>query len=57
MDADMHALHRIHVQYGAARLHALLESAADADLDVGDGIAEQYAENLIASIRSGRDSR
>ena len=41
----------------AAQMHALLESAADADLNVGGGISEQYAEELIASIRTGRDSR
>jgi antitoxin (DNA-binding transcriptional repressor) of toxin-antitoxin stability system len=41
----------------AAQMHALLESAADADLNVSGGISEQYAEELIASIRTGRDSR
>ena len=40
----------------AAQMHALLESAADADLKAG-GISEQYAEELIASIRTGRDGR
>ena len=41
----------------AAQMHSLLESVADEDLDVGGGISEQYAEELIASIRTGRDSR
>jgi antitoxin (DNA-binding transcriptional repressor) of toxin-antitoxin stability system len=41
----------------AAQMHALLESVADADLNAGGGITEQYAEELIASIRAGRDSR
>jgi antitoxin (DNA-binding transcriptional repressor) of toxin-antitoxin stability system len=41
----------------AAQMHSLLESLADEDLDVGVGISEQYAEELIASIRTGRDSR
>ena len=38
----------------AAQLHALLESAAGPDLDVDAGITEEYAEELIASIRAGR---
>ena len=37
----------------AAQMHALLESVAEADLNVGGGITEQYAEELIASIRRG----
>ena len=41
----------------AAQIHALLESTANADLDVAGGISEQYAEELIASIRTGRDER
>lgn len=41
----------------AAQMHALLDSVADAELDIGGGISEQYAEELIASIRAGRDSR
>ena len=41
----------------AGQLHALLESVADGDLSVGGGISEEYAEELIASIRTGRDSR
>ena len=41
----------------AAQVHALLESVADEDLNAGGGISEQYAEELIASIRAGRDSR
>jgi antitoxin (DNA-binding transcriptional repressor) of toxin-antitoxin stability system len=41
----------------AAQVHALLESVADSDLDAGGGISEQYAEELIASIRAGRDGR
>jgi hypothetical protein len=35
----------------AAHLHTLLESVADEDLDVGCGITERYAEELIAAIR------
>jgi hypothetical protein len=41
----------------AAQMHTLLESVADEDLNAGGGISEQYAEELIASIRAGRDSR
>jgi antitoxin (DNA-binding transcriptional repressor) of toxin-antitoxin stability system len=41
----------------AAQMHALLDSVANAELDIGGGISEQYAEELIASIRTGRDSR
>ena len=41
----------------AAQMHALLESVADEELTAGAGISEQYAEELIASIRAGRDSR
>ena len=41
----------------AASMHALLESIADDDLNVGTGVSEQYAEELIASIREGRDGR
>ncbi|HEY5396280.1 MAG TPA: type II toxin-antitoxin system prevent-host-death family antitoxin [Trebonia sp.] len=41
----------------AAQMHALLESVADAELDVGGGVSEQYAQELIASIRAGRDGR
>jgi len=41
----------------AAHMHALLESVADADLNAGGGLSEQYAEELIASIRTGRDGR
>jgi antitoxin (DNA-binding transcriptional repressor) of toxin-antitoxin stability system len=41
----------------AAALHNLLESAADAELPAAGGISEQYAEELIASIRAGRDGR
>jgi hypothetical protein len=41
----------------AAQMHALLESVADEDVDAGAGISEQYAQELIASIRAGRDSR
>jgi antitoxin (DNA-binding transcriptional repressor) of toxin-antitoxin stability system len=40
----------------AAQMHALLESVADAEPDAG-GVSEQYAEELIASIRDGRDGR
>ena len=38
-------------------MHALLESVADSELNTGGGISEQYAEELIASIRTDRDSR
>jgi antitoxin (DNA-binding transcriptional repressor) of toxin-antitoxin stability system len=41
----------------AAQMHALLESVADDDLGAGPGRTEQYAEELIASIRTGRDDR
>jgi antitoxin (DNA-binding transcriptional repressor) of toxin-antitoxin stability system len=41
----------------AAQMHALLESVANEDVNVGGGISKQYAEELIASIRTGRDSR
>ena len=41
----------------AAQMHAVLESIADSELNTGGGISEQYAEELIASIRTGRDSR
>jgi hypothetical protein len=45
---------RTSVLNDAAQLHALLESAAHSDRDAGSGITEQYAEELIASIRLGR---
>lgn len=38
----------------AAQLHAMLESARYDDLSGGRGITEEYAEELIASIRVGR---
>ena len=41
----------------AAEMHALLESVANEDVNVGGGISKQYAKELIASIRTGRDSR
>jgi antitoxin (DNA-binding transcriptional repressor) of toxin-antitoxin stability system len=41
----------------AAQLHDLLESAADAELPAAGGMTERYAEELIAGIRAGRDSR
>jgi antitoxin (DNA-binding transcriptional repressor) of toxin-antitoxin stability system len=41
----------------AAAMHALLESVADDDLNASAGISEQYAAELIASIRADRDGR
>jgi antitoxin (DNA-binding transcriptional repressor) of toxin-antitoxin stability system len=43
----------------AAAMHALLESVAEDDLNTGGGggVSEQYAEELIASIRASRDGR
>ena len=41
----------------AAQMHALLESVADSELNTSRGISEQYAEELIASIRADRDTR
>jgi antitoxin (DNA-binding transcriptional repressor) of toxin-antitoxin stability system len=41
----------------AASMHALLESVANDDLTAGAGVSAEYAEELIASIRAGRDGR
>jgi antitoxin (DNA-binding transcriptional repressor) of toxin-antitoxin stability system len=41
----------------ATQLHNLLDSLAEAELPTGVGLTERYAEELIASIRSARDSR
>lgn len=41
----------------AAQLHSLLDSMTETERPLGDGITEQYAEELIASIRADRDSR
>jgi hypothetical protein len=46
---------RINALNDAAELHALLEGVSDIESNDGDGISEQYAEDLIASIRAGRD--
>jgi antitoxin (DNA-binding transcriptional repressor) of toxin-antitoxin stability system len=40
----------------AAQLHSMLDSLAESELPTGS-ITERYAEELIASIRSERDSR
>lgn len=39
----------------AARLDDLLTAAADNELALAEGITEQYAEELIAAIRAGRE--
>jgi hypothetical protein len=54
MDGMTENKSRMTVLHDAAQLHALLEAAACADLDVGTGITEEYAEELTASIRAGR---
>ena len=41
----------------AERIHALLAEAAAAELPVGAGPTAQRAEELIAEIRAGRDTR
>jgi antitoxin (DNA-binding transcriptional repressor) of toxin-antitoxin stability system len=40
----------------ATQLHSLLDSLAESEPPAG-GITERYAEELIASIRSARDSK
>ena len=41
----------------SARLNDLLRVAADSELPAADGLTEQYAEELIATIRADRDGR
>jgi prevent-host-death family protein len=41
----------------AGRIHELLSQAAAAHLPDGPGLTAQRAEELIAEIRAGRDSR
>lgn len=41
----------------AARLNDMLNAAADSELTRVGGVTEQYAEELIAAIRAGRDGR
>jgi prevent-host-death family protein len=45
------------VRPDAARIHELLTQAAAAGLPEGPGLTAQRAEELIAEIRAGRDSR
>jgi antitoxin (DNA-binding transcriptional repressor) of toxin-antitoxin stability system len=40
----------------AERLERMLQAAGDRELSVG-GLTEEYAEELIAAIRAGRDAR
>ena len=49
--------HRMDVLNDAAQLHALLESATLTDPNIGGGITEGYAEELLAWIRVGRGER
>jgi hypothetical protein len=39
----------------AERLHEMLTAAAASPLPEGPGLTEEYAEELIAWIRAGRD--
>jgi antitoxin (DNA-binding transcriptional repressor) of toxin-antitoxin stability system len=41
---------------GAERLERVLRAAGERELSPG-GLAEEYAEELIAEIRAGRDAR
>jgi antitoxin (DNA-binding transcriptional repressor) of toxin-antitoxin stability system len=41
----------------AAQIHNLLAEAAASPLPEGTGLTEQRAEELIAQIRAGRDTR
>ena len=41
----------------ADQLHNLLEAAAQSDAPAGGGLTQEYAEELIAAIRAGRDGR
>jgi antitoxin (DNA-binding transcriptional repressor) of toxin-antitoxin stability system len=41
----------------ADRVHDLLAAAAASDLPLGVGLTAEKAEELLAEIRSGRDSR
>jgi hypothetical protein len=54
MDEMMKNTYRMDALNDAAKLHALLESATLTDLNVGGGITEGYAEELVAWIRAGR---
>jgi antitoxin (DNA-binding transcriptional repressor) of toxin-antitoxin stability system len=40
----------------AERLERMLHAAGERELPVG-GLAEEYAEELIAAVRAGRDAR
>ena len=44
------------VRPGAERLERVLRAAGERELSVG-GLTEEYAEELIAEIRAGRDAR
>ena len=57
MDIMMKNAHRMDVLNDAAQLHALLESATLTDPNIGGGIPEVYAEELLAWIRVGRGER
>jgi hypothetical protein len=54
LDKMMKNAHRMDALNDAAQLHALLESATLTDLNVGGGITEGYAEELVTWIRVGR---
>lgn len=41
----------------AEKLEELLQAAARRKMSTGPGISEEYAEELIAYIRAGRDAR
>ncbi|HZR54933.1 MAG TPA: type II toxin-antitoxin system prevent-host-death family antitoxin [Streptosporangiaceae bacterium] len=41
----------------AARLNDLIAAAADSELTFSGAITEEYAEEMIAEIRAGRDGR
>lgn len=41
----------------ADQLHHLLDAAAESGGPAGGGLTREYAEELIAAIRSGRDGR
>ena len=55
-DALWHRPQAADVQAKAEQLERVLQAAGERELSLG-GLTEEYAEELIAEIRAGRDAR
>jgi antitoxin (DNA-binding transcriptional repressor) of toxin-antitoxin stability system len=55
-DVLWHRPQAVHVQATTEQLERVLRAAGERELSLG-GLTEEYAEELIAEIRAGRDAR